>query len=66
MDRVGDFAVSEPELFDEMAGKRAKSYKDPSRHKEQNMQLWNAINCLPTKQLSKILRPSIIQKDKGK
>lgn len=31
VDKVGDFALSEPELFDEMATKRAKSYKDPGR-----------------------------------
>lgn len=33
IDEIGEIAVKEPELFEEMATKRAKSYKDPSRVK---------------------------------
>jgi len=56
--------ATDPYFADEMRRKRSKTYKDPSRPSIQEPCTWDAINHLPTKQLSKIIRPSIIKGDR--
>jgi len=37
VDAIGEIALNEPQYFEEMAGKRSKSFKDPNVKKEPNM-----------------------------
>ena len=63
---LAGLAMSEPQLFNEMALKRSITYKDPQHTKQPNMQLWNLINQLPEYQVAKVIRPDILRKDKGR
>lgn len=65
VEEIGDMANSEPQMYAELALKRSLNFKDPEKPKQPNTQLWNLINQLPSNQLSKVLRPKILQMDKS-
>jgi hypothetical protein len=65
VEEIGDLANTEPQLFNELALKRSITYKDPEKPKQPNMQMWNLINQFPTYQINKVIRPKILEMDKG-
>ncbi len=54
--------MSDPDLMSTLSLK--KDFKDPSKTKKPNTQLWNSITQMPKHKLEEYIRPKILIRDK--
>lgn len=66
VEEIGELATHEPQVYEQLAMRRSITYKDPSKPKQPNMQLWNLINQMPTYAINQVVRPKILQNDQSK
>ena len=57
-------SLEDPELMSTLSMRRSMDYKDPSKTKKPNTQLWNSITSMPKHKLEEYIRPKILQRDK--
>ena len=60
LEKLEEIELNEPALFDELTTKRSTTYKDPSKSVSSEQSMWR-LNHFPTKQLDKLIRPSIMK-----
>ena len=57
-------SMSDPELLSTLSMRRSVDFKDPSKTKKPNTQLWNSITKMPKHKLEGYIRPKILIRDK--
>lgn len=60
---LDDFTTCDPYMAQELTMKRSTSFKDPLLTGQLEGSTWNQFNHCPTKQLDKLIRPSIVEMD---
>ena len=63
VEHIGNLAVVDPELFNELALKRTNTFKDPGNRQMPNPQLWSTYNTQAKKSIHQVITPKIIMKD---
>ena len=58
-------SLEDPELMSTLSMRRSVDFKDPSKTKKPNTQLWNSITSMPKHKLEEYIRPKILLKDKA-